>query len=92
MIVEYHQADIPGGRSRGCPKMRIEVGSPGRTVTIGMRRFDGTQDGCWTELTVRETKKLIEGFLDAMNGRCNMSIAQRNRFCKALEVHPKNRL
>lgn len=89
MIVGYYDADIPGGRSRGYPKMHVEVGSPGGTVTLGMRRVDGEADELWTEMTVAETKKLIEGLLDALNGRCNMTFEQRNRFCKALEVHPK---
>ena len=90
MIVGYYEADIPGGRSRGYPKMHVEIGSPGLTVTLGMRRVDGKENGCWTELTVAETKKLIEGLLDALNGHCNMTFEQRNRFCRTLEVHPTN--
>ena len=89
MIVGYYAADIPGGRSRDCLKMHIEVGSPGGTVTLYMGRADGKAPSCQTEMTVAETKKLIEGLLDALTGRCNMTFEQRNCFCKAPEIHPK---
>jgi hypothetical protein len=97
-IVGYHDAVIPAGgrgqkrkgpRSRGFPKMRVAVGSPGGTVTLEMWRADGKGEQCNTEMTVTETKKLIEGLLDALQGRCGMTREKRNRFCRQLEIHPE---
>ncbi|OGV61315.1 MAG: hypothetical protein A2498_00910 [Lentisphaerae bacterium RIFOXYC12_FULL_60_16] len=91
MIVGSYETTIPGGRSRDLPKMHLEAGSTGQTVILKMWRADKKADELWTEMTVAETKKLVEGLLDAMTDRCGLTFEKRNRFCKSLEMHPTKR-
>ena len=83
MIVGYYEADIP---KRSYSRTHIEVGSSGIHVSLLVRQK--CRDEVRVELTVAETKKLIEGLLDTTQG-CNMTLAQRNRFCRALELRPE---
>lgn len=84
MIICYYEADIP---QRLNMRTHIEVGSPGRLVALLVRQK--CRDEVRVQLTVADTKKLIDGLLEAMQGRCNMTMKQRNRFCRSLELHPE---
>ncbi len=87
-VVTYHETDIP--KRPGGDRVHLEVGTGGRTIRLSLDRADGPQS-CKAELNIAETKDLVIGLLDAAVGRCGMTLEQRNRFCKALELtrqHP----
>jgi hypothetical protein len=88
-VIWYYDAIIPN-RPDG-EQVQLEVGSRNGTVILGMQRTDGKAT-CCAEMTVAETKELIEGILDAWTGRCGLKYEQRRRFCKSLGLHPSKRI